>query len=191
MKINIILVLILIGLAYCRNAPRNKYENPDCKKLNNQAMDSLVFYKTEFNKKKSTLESALKLLDEAIKCDSNSYSIKFNKVAVLCELGQFHQAVKLVDKLILEKDSSLLLVKAPIYDRLDEQDSLVITYKMAYRYYVGKLKDDPQNPDVIFGKVFSQSKIYGKESVRSEINLYLKKYPNDLNLKALLEDILR
>jgi tetratricopeptide (TPR) repeat protein len=193
MKIKLsIFIVITTAFTFCRNATPDMDSNEDCKRLNNQAMDSLSLYKTTFNKRKSTLEFSLRLLNEAIKCDSDLNVARINKVTVLNELGQFHQAISLLNELILlKKDSSLLLIKAPIYNRINEPDSLTLTYRLAYKYFSNKLKDDPQNVDLIFGKIFSKSKVYGKESVRSEIDAYMKKYPNDVNLKMLLAEIIR
>lgn len=187
-----ILVAILLVVSFCGNISTGNQSKTDCKKFNRQAMDSLMVYKTSFDKKKSTLESSLRLLDDAIKCDSSLNVANFNKVTVLNELGRFNESIRLIDRLIrLNKDSSLLLTKAPIYDKINKHDSLTITYKFAYNFFNRRIKDNPRDANIIFGKLFSQSKIYGKDSVISEIDQYLKKYPNDANLKALLTQILQ
>ncbi len=191
-KRSLTLIAILMVLSFCRNVSSGNQPKADCNKINSQAMDSLILYKTSFDKRKSTLESTLRLLDDAIKCDSSLNIAKFNKVTVLNELGKFNESISLINKLIRsQKDSSLLLTKAPIYDKINKHDSLTITYKLAYNYFDRRIKDRPGDANIIFGKLFSQSKIYGKESVISEIDYYLKKYPDDVNLKALLTQILQ
>ena len=161
--------------------------NEDCKKLNSRGVDSLLWYGA--TKKKSALNAALNLLNEAIKCDSNLRIAKINKISVLGELGQYHDALQMIDLILVDKDSSLLILKSAYYEKLNERELSIKTYKIAYSYFSSQLKKHPENVNAIYCKLLTQSKVFGKDSITSEIQYYLKKYPNDGNLKALLEGI--
>jgi tetratricopeptide (TPR) repeat protein len=153
-------------------------------------MDSIVSYRSRYYKRTTTLESALSLLDEAVKCDANFSTAKFNMISVLNELRRYHQSIHIIDDLILAtKDSSLLLIKGPIYDSLNDHDSLRLTYIMANKYFVGKLVEQPTNTNLIYGMLFTKSKIFGKDSISSDVEYYAHKYPKDSVLRLLLHDI--
>ncbi len=186
-----IFIILLVINSFC--ALRSKAQiDSNCKKLNRQGVDSLMQFKGQFKKRKSTLEASLKLLNDAIKCDSSFNTPRVNRITVLSELGEYELALYAIDDLVQRnRDTTLFLIKASIYDRLNEKQLSMDAYKMAYSYFVRQLKEKPQNPNIIYSKLMTQSKVFGKESVRNEVDFYLNKYPNDAHLRSLLEDILR
>jgi tetratricopeptide (TPR) repeat protein len=183
------LILIIICLASCNGKSTKDHFQSDCEKFNTQGVDSLMHYKVQFKKKKSTIESSLNLLNEAIKCDSNLNVARINKIPVLAELGQYNAQIEVINDLIKRtKDSTLLITRAGVYEKLNEQELSTGAYKAAYKYCVRVLKDNPQNSSIIYFKILTQSKIDGIDAVQSEIDYYLSRYPDDKNLRALLTD---
>ena len=185
-----IFIVLLVLYSVC--AQRSKAQvNSNCKKLNSQGVDSLIRYKGQFKKRRSTLEASLHLLNDAIRCDTSLNTPRVNRITVLSELGEYSLAINSIDDLIQRnKDTTLLLIKASIYDKMGENKLSIDADKMAYNYFVRKLKENPQNQNVIYCKLMTQSKVFGLDNVRNEIDFYLKKYPNDTHLKYLLEGIL-
>jgi tetratricopeptide (TPR) repeat protein len=190
MKTIFIAPLIVLTFSFCNSNTSNSQGKTDCRKFNNQAMDSLLSYNTSFSKRNSTLEFALNLLNEALKCDSSMSIAKFNKVTVLNGLGKYAESISLLNELIRSRsDSSLVLLKAPLYEKINKHDSLTITYNLALRYFIGKNREKPHDDYTIYGLLLCKSKLYGIRSVQHEIDSCLGKYPANSNLRALLEDI--
>ncbi len=105
---------------------------------------------------------------------------------------RYEEAIVVVNDLILRnEDSTLLLLEAPFYEKLTDHQASMNIYRIAHNYFKKMIEKGATRPEIIYGKIFTESKLFGKDSVRPEIDYYLKKYPKDRNLEALLNDILK
>lgn len=165
-------------------------KNP-CTKLQSQAVDSLTSYFLSFRKRKTTLESSLKLVERAIKCDSSLFSPWHTKVTILSEMEEYRRAIETTDELFyhFNSDSGYLIPKPALYERLGLYDSARHLYGQLSLYFKNRLKDDPADDGLIYNYLFTKFKFSGWQSVSSEIDWYKKEYPNNANLKTILRSI--
>src|SRR5262245_57223373 len=79
----------------------NAQDNRDCIRIQNQGVDSLMAYNRRNQKKESTLMASLKLLDDAIQCDSTMLTARSSRITVLTSLGDFRKALDAIDEMMI------------------------------------------------------------------------------------------
>ena len=176
-------ILSVSVLASC-----NAQNNQRCKNLNKQGIDSMMAHGSRPQNRTSSLEAALRLFEAAIRCDSSLKTPRVNRIAVLSELGEYQRAIDAIDELVKRvPDSSTLILKPPLFERLNMYDSARNLYKSLSLYFVKLRNNDPENVDLIYWCVFTKFKVSGWESVRADIDYYIKKYPNNTHLITILQ----
>lgn len=82
----------------CSMASEDTKSGEDCKRLNNRAMEVFVSYQMDTTRHNS-LDSALVLIDSAIRCDTNYYQALHNKFTILYAIGQYQECITVIRKL--------------------------------------------------------------------------------------------
>lgn len=82
----------------CSMASEDASSGSDCKELNNQAMDAFVSYQMDTTRHES-LDSAIVLIDRAIRCDTNYYQALHNKFTILYAIGHYGDCITVIHKL--------------------------------------------------------------------------------------------
>ncbi len=82
----------------CSMASEDTQSGEDCKLLNNQAMEVFMSYQMDTTRHES-LDSALVLIDRAIRCDTNYYHALHNKFTILYAIGQYHECINVIHRL--------------------------------------------------------------------------------------------
>jgi len=161
-----------------------------CIELEVRGYDSLSNYEMQFNKRRSTLEASLRLLNDAIKCDSTMESAKFNRVRVYILLGEFRKAIRDIDDLVyLGQDSLLLFTKPELYERLNLEDSAKIIYGELGQYFGKRILKEPKNKLLIHHWLQCRCKDQGFEVVKKDLEEYRKLYASDEDFINALDSI--
>ncbi len=165
--------------------------NRSCFELQARGNDSLLYYEMRFPKKPSTLEASLRLLNDAMQCDSTMGEAKMSRARVYILLGEFRKAIDDIDELVqrFEYDSLLLFSKPWLYEQLSLQDSARTIYNELGQYYGKRLLKEPDNTQLIHHWLYCRFKSEGLDSVKNDLEIYRRKYRSDTDFIGMLDSI--
>ena len=95
------------------------------------------------------LDSALSLLNEAIKIDSTYYLAYANKANILSKLKKYEEAIETLDKAVkLRKNyAEGISMQGFLYEKMGMQEKANLKYKKAIKAYMARLNSDFKTED--------------------------------------------
>ena len=151
--------------------------NTKAKELNNKAVDLII----------SNPDSALVLLDSAIKIDEHFYAAYANKVNIYCSKGEYLKAIEVSKQgLNLKADfAESVTFLGMLYDKTNQPEKAIEQYLKAVQLYDSRLRKS--------GKYEKANKInravalllLGNDEGQKEIDNLFATNPEDLTLQML------
>ncbi|MEX8549414.1 MAG: type IV pilus biogenesis/stability protein PilW [Mucilaginibacter sp.] len=186
LKYNLIFILIII-CNYCFSQTLvipNKY-NKNAVKLN----DSAVNIAFKGGRSKESLLLANKLLDSAIKIDPSDQTLYTNKIAYLCHMGKFKDALKQNEILSkVQRDvPEIIEGHGLMLYKLGDRAKAMKDFKHAHQLYENQYLKSHKVGRLI-NLAFNTYLIVDRASASALINREKYRYKNDLRSKQQLDD---
>jgi tetratricopeptide (TPR) repeat protein len=134
---------------------------------------------------------ALKYINKAIFIDNNkleAFNIKFQ---ILCELGEYKNAIVVLRKIIsLRKyNEQTFLIQGLLYEKMGINDSAQLMYQKSFDAVNKELKLSPTINDQIYRAIIMNF-IYGNEAAKKEIEDIIIKNPQNIYAKRIQERVI-
>ncbi|MFZ6008855.1 MAG: tetratricopeptide repeat protein [Bacteroidota bacterium] len=159
----------------------------ECRSLNDSATKKInSFYTTNLNEQ---LDSAMFLLKKATECDTSYFLAYSNLTTVLALKGEYDSAIKVVNILLrlTKNDPEIVVYKGMLYEKQNKKESAQKEYNLANKLYDDRLAQYPDSLEIVGSKMFLKAYLEGKEKALSELDIYIKKYPNNELLQQYRE----
>lgn len=137
------------------------------------------------------LDTAIILLDEAIKLEPMKYSAYQYKAMALYWKKDYQGVIKVVDSLhsLGYEIPDLIFLKARIYNDIGETTNADATLAYAERTYDNWVNCFPDSMALIISKIGCTAYIHGREAALEELNEAIKKRPEDQVLIGFKNEI--
>lgn len=169
--------LFIITLMFLGCNPKAKINHEeDARRLNNRATELI-----EVNP-----DSALLLLDAAIKLDSNMHITYFNKMTVYCNKGEYFKAIEVTNQGLQKKPDFAegRTFLGMLYDKTGQHNKANGEYLKAFQTYSDRLqKGDNKNPANELNQAVTLL-LLGKEEGKKKIEQLIAKNPSDESLQS-------
>lgn len=184
--------IMLIGAVNsCKSQSSNKIIIPpkECIELNNKGMKCLMDYPM-YGKK--GLDSAIDLLNEAVKCDT-TYFIAYSNLAIAYDRKKdYNDEMFALNKMLslTNNDPTYLVLKGMVFERMDKIDSANKTYQLAKIVFQKKLTEHP-TATLVNGIVLLTALTEGKDEAMKELNKQIKLHPELSSKLSYLSDFIK
>ena len=187
-KINLLLITLGILVNGCggqdQHGAKRDIPKKECIALNDSAGVHLQRFEnsvTPHSYKDKQLDTALYLLKEAVKCDSNYIIGYFNMANTYAYMKNLNGEMTVINKLILISNAnpSFILRKALLYKTENKIDSAKSTFAILNRLCNEQLKKDPENVRMIVNKIWIKAYSDGKEAGLKARDEEIKQHPKD------------
>lgn len=133
------------------------------------------------NYKDKELDTALYLLKEAVKCDSNYIIGYLNMANAYLYMKNLDAEMTVINKLILISNGnpSFILRKALLYKTENKIDSAKSTFAILNKLCDEQLKKDPENARMIVNKIWIKAYSDGKDAGLKARDEEIKQHPKD------------
>ena len=145
----------------------------------------------QLTKDAAHLDTAIILLDEAIKLEPMKYSAYQYKAMALYWKKEYQEVIEVVDSLhsLGYEIPDLIFLKARIYNDIGEKTNADATLAYAERTYDNWVNCFPDSIALIISKIGCTAYIHGKEAALQELNEAIKKRPEDQVLIGFKDEI--
>ncbi len=182
MKIKVIVISIILIALFLENCTAKSKLNNHCKALNDSAVQILTDV-NQGKKKIMMLDSAIKLLDLAIQCDSNYFIALSNKAHILSFMNKYYETIKVINRLLVltNNDPGIIQYKGVIYEKMNQLDSARSQYDFAEKTYIKTLQKYPDSLPILGNYLFLIVIKDGKDSALRKYNELDAKFSNNPN----------
>lgn len=183
------LILLLSVIISCKNSHRH-IPSKECISLNNQGNDSLMDYPMNGEK---ALNKAIDLFKQALKCDSNYFIAYMNLANAYDHKHSYNEEMIIYNKVLtlVKNDPIILSLKGMLFEKMNHLDSAKNTYDLASATFKKRLRNKPDDINLIRGIIELKAVTAGKEAAFKEIDGQIKRNPQ-LSSQLLIEyDIFR
>lgn len=152
-------------------------------KLNNKAMYILA----QSAKNKDSVLKAIQFIEEAIKKDSLYYASYSNKAMLLCNLGNYTDALENLDRAISlnPKLQELKELKGFMLEKIGKFNDSKEIFQNAIKYYDGKIKSDSANVKFQINRAFLLFFLHNPNIAIQEFNKIKERHPNNILVKNM------
>ncbi|RZA03727.1 MAG: hypothetical protein EOP47_02035 [Sphingobacteriaceae bacterium] len=165
----------VIALSSCKGQYKPSME---CIVLNNKAFAHLERYQGMYGGDKKELDTALTLISQAIKCDSNYFNAYVNMRVIYGHMANYNEAIAKDDKLWkLSAEPHFLFDKGMLFDKINKPDSAKHNFLLARKFYEKQLIKKPANAVIIYEIILLTAFIDGKERAMHEYEKQVKLHP--------------
>jgi tetratricopeptide (TPR) repeat protein len=188
LKYILILILIIIGnLCFSQTHLAIKY-NKTAVRLNDSAVN-IVF---KGARSKESLLSANKLLDSAIKIDPSDPILYTNKIAYLCHLGNFKDALKENDNLSKLQPNVPEIIEGHglMLYKLGYKERSMKDFKTAHKLFENQYHES-HKVGGLKNLAFSTYLVVGRDSANILINKEKYRYKDDLRSNRELDNFVK
>lgn len=187
-KINLFLISLGILINSCSGQDQYKAKRDippkECVTLNDSAGVHLQRFENSVpprSYKDKQLDTALYLLKEAVKCDSNYIIGYLNMANTYAYMKNLNAEMAIINKLILISNAnpSFILRKALLYKNENKTDSAKSTFAILNRLCDEQLKKDPENVRMIVNKIWIKAYSDGKYAGLKARDEEIRQHPKD------------
>lgn len=139
---------------------------------------------------KDSLEKSIKIFEQAIKLDNSVAIFYSNESEILCDLGKFQEAIKVLDRYLynFQVNFTMELFKGYIFEKIGNIDSANAYYSEVMKHYDQQIEVNPNNIPILTSRAFLFFFTKGVKEAKTEFNRIAKKFPNDPTVKFLREE---
>lgn len=186
---------VVLAMTSCQNEGKRinhtkKQSKENCKELHEIGFD----YMQQFMLQRDSMlyDSAIRMFDLSLNCDSDYLPALHNKYALLCEEGRYNEALVVVNKLLAVSDSNttILIGKAILLDSLGRFKEAECLIDLSARRYDKRIKHYPDCVRIQFEMLSFEYYYKDKKEAIIALEKLHKLHPENETISSFIDLVL-